>query len=63
MKDDDSSSSGRFLRVTLQERDLAELMAQFPKISRTEICDVVARFGPMRLAVERELERISAGKR
>jgi len=57
------TSSGRFLRVTLQERDLAELMSQFPKLSRTEISDVVARHGPMRDIVEAELGRISASKR
>jgi hypothetical protein len=60
---DDSSSSGRFLRVTLQERDVQELLSRFPMLSRTEISDVVTRHGPMRDTVEAELERISARKR
>lgn len=60
---DDPTSSGRFLRVTLQERDMQELMANFPMLSRTEISDVVSRHGPMRDRVEAELKRISSGKR
>jgi len=51
------------LRVTLQEHDVLSLMAQFPKLSRTEISDIVAHYGPMRAAVESELARVSSFKR
>jgi len=51
------------LRVTLQEHEVLSLMAQFPKLSRTEIADIVARHGPMRAAVESELARVSSFKR
>jgi hypothetical protein len=50
------------LRVTLQERDVRDLMAAFPKLSRTEICDAIVRVGPMRSVVEMELTRASARK-
>jgi hypothetical protein len=51
------------LRVSLHEQDMSSLMEQFPKVSRTEISDVVSNHGPMRHDVERELERISSRKR
>jgi hypothetical protein len=51
------------LRVTLQDRDIRDLMALFPKLSRTEISDAISRTGPMRAAVEAELTRISKTKR
>jgi bisphosphoglycerate-dependent phosphoglycerate mutase len=51
------------LRVSLHEDDVRSLMEQFPKLSRTEISDVVMNFGPMRRDVEAELDRISARKR
>ncbi|MGZ5037829.1 MAG: hypothetical protein ACXWG1_12855 [Usitatibacter sp.] len=51
------------LRVTLHEQDMRSLMDQFPKLSRTEISDVVMHHGPMRRDVESELERISTRKR
>ena len=51
------------LRVTLQEHEVQSLMAQFPKLTRTEISDIVARHGPMRAAVETELARVSGFKR
>jgi hypothetical protein len=51
------------LRVTLLEQDILELMDRFPKLSRTEISDVITRDGPMRGTVESELERLSNGKR
>ena len=51
------------LRVTLQEHEVQALMQQFPKLSRTEISDIVARHGPMRGTVETELTRVSALKR
>jgi len=51
------------LRVMLQEDEVLELMMRFPKLSRTEIADVISRTGPMRTAVEIELARISHFKR
>ncbi len=51
------------LRVTAHDRDVRELMALFPKLSRTEIADAIVRVGPMRSAVEEELARLSADKR
>jgi bisphosphoglycerate-dependent phosphoglycerate mutase len=51
------------LRVTLHEDDLRTLMEQFPKLSRTEISDVISNHGPLRADVERALERISERKR
>jgi hypothetical protein len=51
------------LRVTLQEHDVGDLMAKFPKLTRTEITDTVVRCGPMRHAVESELVKLSAAKR
>lgn len=51
------------LRITLQEDEIRELIALYPKLSRTEITDVVSREGPMRSAVESELARISHTKR
>ena len=51
------------LRVSLQERDLADLMERFPKLTRTEIADVISGRGPMRSDVEDELGRISLTKR
>ena len=50
------------LRVMLQEDEVLELMMRFPKLSRTEIADVISRAGPMRTAVEIELARISRFK-
>jgi hypothetical protein len=37
-------------------------MQRFPKLSRTEIADVITRNGPMRESVEEELQRISTRK-
>lgn len=51
------------LRVSLREADIGELVARFPKLSRTEITDIISTAGPMRTAVERELTRVSATKR
>lgn len=51
------------LRVMLQEDEVVELMTTFPKLTRTEITDVISRTGPMRSAVESELDRISRLKR
>jgi hypothetical protein len=51
------------LRVFLHEPDIRELVLRFPKLTRTEIVDVVTRAGPMRQVVEVELGRLSARKR
>jgi hypothetical protein len=51
------------LRVFLHEPDIVELVLRFPKLSRTEIVDVVTAIGPMRQAVEVELTRLSSRKR
>ena len=51
------------LRVTLHEHDLQHLMERYPKLSRTEISDIIRRCGPMRAAVEDELEKVSRLKR
>ena len=51
------------LRVTLHEHDMKSLMDQYPKLTRTEISDVITRHGPMRAAVEAELEKVSHLKR
>ncbi len=56
------SPKDEVLRVTLHEHDMRTLMEQFPKLTRTEISDVVARRGPMRSAVLAELEKISGFK-
>lgn len=50
------------LRVSLHEQDLQDLLSRFPKLSRTEISDVISRHGPMRGAVEAELLRVSGNK-
>jgi hypothetical protein len=55
--------SSDFLRVSVRERDVNELMERFPKLTRTEISDVITRSGPMRAAVEAELRRLSSVKR
>jgi len=52
-----------FLRVSIHERDIQLLMGEYPKLTRTEVVDVIGRHGPFRTAVESELERISAAKR
>ncbi|HEV7799930.1 MAG TPA: hypothetical protein VGP15_02530 [Burkholderiales bacterium] len=51
------------LRVTLHGTEVLSLMARYPKLTRTEITDVVTRVGPMRTDVERELTRLSGFKR
>jgi hypothetical protein len=57
------SSRNEMLRVTLHEHDVQSLMDEYPKLTRTEISDIVSRHGPMRAVVEAELTRISAVKR
>jgi len=56
-------SPDRWLRVSLQDSDVRDLMDQFPKLSRTEIVDVITREGPLRHKVEAELARVSDAKR
>jgi hypothetical protein len=63
MEFDQNSPGFPALRVTLQEHDLRDLLAQFPKLSRTEIADAVTREGPMRARVEAALARLSEQKR
>jgi hypothetical protein len=52
----------RDIRVSLREPDIVELMQEFPKLTRTEITDAVTIQGPMRVAVEAELRRLSGIK-
>ncbi len=52
-----------FLRVSVHEHDIRLLMEQYPKLTRTEVVDVIGRHGPFRSTVESELGRISAAKR
>ena len=59
----DNSSRNDLLRVSLQEHDVQSLMDEYPKLTRTEISDIVRRHGPVRAAVVAELGRISALKR
>jgi len=59
----DKSRQPDFLRVGLQEQEIAELMQRYPKLTRTEIADIVSAKGPMRHHVEQELARLSDAKR
>jgi len=58
-----TDDTGKWLRVTLSDASLRELMERFRMLARTEITDVIQRHGPMREVVESELQRISARKR
>ena len=51
------------LRVSSHEHDISELQERYPKLTRSEVLDIIGRKGPMRDEVESELERISAIKR
>ena len=51
------------LRVSVHEHEITALQEKFPKLTRTEVLDIIGRKGPMRALVESELERISAIKR
>jgi hypothetical protein len=51
------------LRISIHEHDIQSLLEQYPKLTRTEVLDVIGRHGPMRTAVVTELERISSAKR
>ena len=63
MADDPRKRGDEVLRVTLYGTEVQSLMALYPKLTRTEITDVVSRAGPMRADVERELTRLSSLKR
>ena len=63
MNYDPAAPAFQSLRVTQQENEIADLQAQFPKLSRTEIIDIISAAGPMRMTVEAELARVSARKR
>ena len=52
----------RDLRISVKEGDVLDLMGRFPKLTRTEIVDVIGRAGPIREDVEMELRRLSARK-
>jgi len=58
-----TDDTGKWLRVTLNDASLKELMDRYPMLARTEITDVIQRHGPMREVVEAELHRISLCKR
>jgi hypothetical protein len=51
------------LRVSVHEHEIVALQEKYPKLTRTEVLDIIGRKGPMRAQVESELERISAIKR
>lgn len=51
------------LRVSVHEHEIKALQERYPKLTRTEVMDIIGRTGPMRAEVESELERISAIKR
>ena len=51
------------LRVSSYEHEIQLLLEKFPKLTRTEVIQIIDREGPMRAAVESELERLSALKR
>ena len=52
-----------WLRVSVHEHEIQSLMEQYPKLTRTEVVDVIGRQGPVRSAVESELQRLSSAKR
>jgi len=58
-----TDTNSDFLRVSVHEHDIQLLMDQYPKLTRTEVVDVIGRNGPVRSEVESELQRISAAKR
>jgi hypothetical protein len=59
----ESPTNGSDLRVSSHEHEIHALLERFPKLTRTEVVDVIGRHGPMRTPVESELEKISAAKR
>jgi hypothetical protein len=52
----------REMRTSLHEWDIVELMNAYPKLSRTEVMDAVAKYGPLRVDVEAALSRLSERK-
>jgi hypothetical protein len=58
-----SNNGNNMLRVSLHEQDMSSLMEKYPKLTRTEISDVIMKHGPLRSIVEGQLELISARKR
>jgi hypothetical protein len=60
---DQTSPGFSALRISLQDTDIRDLLARYPKLSRTEVTDAITRFGPLRGVVEVELARLSSGKR
>jgi hypothetical protein len=53
----------RHMRVSMHESHVLELMTAYPKLTRTEVTDAIAARGPLRMDVEKELERLSSLKR
>jgi hypothetical protein len=51
------------LRVSSHEHEIQILLGKYPKLTRTEVVQVIDHRGPMRAAVETELDRLSATKR
>jgi hypothetical protein len=51
------------LRVSSHEHEIQFLLGRYPKLSRTEVVQVIDHRGPMRAAVETELDRLSRMKR
>jgi len=62
MRQDQDPTRRGVLRVSLQEPELQEFMEQFPKLSRTEISDVITNHGPMKNDVETQLTLLSSRK-
>jgi hypothetical protein len=51
------------LRVSSHEHEIQLLLDRYPKLTRTEVIQVIDHRGPMRAAVETELARLSGTKR
>jgi hypothetical protein len=49
------------LRVTICESQIAKYLAAYPSLSREEVLVVMITAGPMREAVEKELDRVANG--
>ena len=49
--------------VSGHEHEIQLLLEKYPKVSRTEVVDVIDHRGPMRASVEAELEKLSTLKR
>ena len=55
--------NGDMLRVSSHEHEIQLLLQKYPKLTRSEVVHVIDRHGPMRAAVESELEKLSDAKR